>query len=591
MLTKAIPGKPSKQAPRVPAALILALETFLMDSTNLPYMRLYACFMALQNWATLRFSDHRVILPESISWRPSGFAAVLSRSKTLGSDKNVLSRPLRVDTSCFVCESSWMKTSLQLLRDLAPFSRDYLVPAPEKKFSGCRRMELKYEIGYAVLNRVMSLLKSNQKNNFPVPVTSFWTPHSGRSFLPSCCAALDFSKEERDYLGSWSTQRSDRYARIARLRISNLQRAVARSTRQGPQGDSLGERESHLMQQKNVALVTLCAISSAISSWDPVPEISVRAALEVEFDPALSPIIEDEPSTPTAEPEAPVAKKRGGQAAQSSWEKILKRPGLASGRTFLKAFIFAYLASAQSVRSIVLAHVMHFLILTICVGPIPVRICPSLRSMMWYAHYAHVKGLSPQHCRGAQSLRPPHLRMRHKAHESLQTVHRHLTIMGKAHYNSPKTGFSLTFPCSFALANQGMSQFQGSQGAILELTPAGHICCGFSPFLHAAVAAQVCSCTLLQYSVLGFIMPFLAVSEEQKANAKPLEPAFEALLRTVDLDEELITNLRVRNVLDREIFSSFEMNEENFRETIASSQQTSQQPSNLPSKQPDQLPS
>ena len=64
-------------------------------------------------------------------------------------------------------------------------------------------------------------------------------------------------------------------------------------------------------------------------------------------------------------------------------------------------------------------------------------------------------------------------------------------------------------------------------------------------------------------------MPFLAVSEEQKANVKPLEPAFEALLRTVDLDEEeLITILRVRNVLDREIFSSLEMNEEKFRETI-----------------------
>ena len=65
-------------------------------------------------------------------------------------------------------------------------------------------------------------------------------------------------------------------------------------------------------------------------------------------------------------------------------------------------------------------------------------------------------------------------------------------------------------------------------------------------------------------------MAFLAVSEEQKANAKPLEPAIEALLRTVDLDGELITILRVRNVLDREIFSSLEMNEEKFRETIAS---------------------
>ena len=50
--------------------------------------------------------------------------------------------------------------------------------------------------------------------------------------------------EERDYLGSWSPEGSDRYARIAGLRISNLQRAVARSIWQGAQGDSLGKRET-----------------------------------------------------------------------------------------------------------------------------------------------------------------------------------------------------------------------------------------------------------------------------------------------------------------------------------------------------------
>ena len=70
------------------------------------------------------------------------------------------------------------------------------------------------------------------------------------------------------------------------------------------------------MQQKNVA-PNLCDLSS--DHWDPVPDIPVPAALEVEFDPALNPIIEHEPSIPTAEPEAPVAKKkRGGQAALRS---------------------------------------------------------------------------------------------------------------------------------------------------------------------------------------------------------------------------------------------------------------------------------
>ena len=91
--------------------------------------------MALQNWATLRFSDHRGILPDSISWGASRFAAVLCRSKTLGPDKNVLSRPLRVDNPCFVGESLWMK-AIRLLRDLAPFSRDCLIPAPEKISQG-----------------------------------------------------------------------------------------------------------------------------------------------------------------------------------------------------------------------------------------------------------------------------------------------------------------------------------------------------------------------------------------------------------------------------------------------------------------------
>ena len=90
---------------------------------------------------------------------------------------------------------------------------------------------------------------------------------------------------------------------------------------------------------------------------------------------------------------------------------------------------------------------------------------------------------------------------------------------------------------SLALANQGTSQFQGSQGAILEFTPARHMWLWLLPFLYAAVAAQDSSRTPLQYLVLDFIMPFLAVSEEQKASAKPLEPAFEALFRTVDLDE------------------------------------------------------
>ena len=334
----------------------------------------------------------------------------------------------------------------------------------ERTQIGCRHMELKYEIGYAVLNRVMSLLKLNGTIIFPVPVTSFWTPHSGRSFLP-----------ERDYLGGWSPQGSDRYARIDGLRISNLQRAVARTIRQGPQSDSLGERETleepeDFMLQKNVATETLCAISSAISSWDPVPDFSVPSSLEVEFVPELTPIIQQGRRREVAKP----------LFGQNSWEKIPRSPGLASVRTFLKASIFPYRASAQSVRSIDLAHVMQFLILTIRVGPIPVLICPSSQSMTWYVHYAHVKGLPPQHCRVAQSV-PPQLRMKHAALDNNEQGSLHFSQSPEPSIS--KRVLSLTFPCGlWRLQTKARVNSKVAKGLSWNsLLP--HTCnCGFSPF-------------------------------------------------------------------------------------------------------------
>ena len=56
----------------------------------------------------------------------------------------------------------------------------------------------------------------------------YWTPDSGRAYLPTATQILEFTKEERDFLGGWLAQASDRYARTARRKIVNMQRAVAR---------------------------------------------------------------------------------------------------------------------------------------------------------------------------------------------------------------------------------------------------------------------------------------------------------------------------------------------------------------------------
>ena len=80
----------------------------------------------------------------------------------------------------------------------------------------------------------------------------FWTPHSGRSFLPSCTQALGFPKEERDFLGGWSPQGSDTNSRTAKLRISSMQKSVSKVIAQGPEGDRLGERESMIQLEEHL---------------------------------------------------------------------------------------------------------------------------------------------------------------------------------------------------------------------------------------------------------------------------------------------------------------------------------------------------
>ena len=116
----------------------------------------------------------------------------------------------------------------------------------------------------------------------------------------------------------------------------------------------LSKSSKTLCNKRTLHLKLSVRVSSAISSWDPVPEFSVPAALEVEFDPALSPIIEDEPSIPTAEPEALLAKKkRGGQAALRS-ELLGENPKEARSRireNFPQGF-YVCLSGKRSIRTV-----------------------------------------------------------------------------------------------------------------------------------------------------------------------------------------------------------------------------------------------
>ena len=217
-----------------------------MDVTSPMYLRVYSWWMLLQNWATLRFSDHRGLNPSEVVFREGSFharQARLTRSKTIGQDKTITSKPLVVDASCFLSHREWLTKGWSLLQGMANFPRDYLMPAPASHCQSCRKLELRYDAAFAIQNRVLRTLAWDGVPVFHSSSTRFWTPHSGRTFLPSGTAALGFPKSERDFLGGWCAQASDRYARIAIRRITNIQRAVIKAL-QNQSDDPLAEEES-----------------------------------------------------------------------------------------------------------------------------------------------------------------------------------------------------------------------------------------------------------------------------------------------------------------------------------------------------------
>ena len=205
ILTSCEPGKPVKQAPRFPVGLLALVENFVMTDSNPAYMRMYGWWVLLQSWGTMRFSDHRGLSPADISFADGSLTGLLRRTKTTGTDKNVSARPVRVDASSFISTPQWLSVGWQILCELAPFKRDYLLPAPAGAYDSCLRTELRYALGYAIQNRLLARLVDDKGATvLTAEATMFWTPHSGRSFLPSCTQALGFPKEERDFLGGWS---------------------------------------------------------------------------------------------------------------------------------------------------------------------------------------------------------------------------------------------------------------------------------------------------------------------------------------------------------------------------------------------------
>ena len=224
-------------------SMLAALEDLTVNATTLPYYRVYAWWILVQSWGTMRFSNHRGLKPSDVQVTGNTMAAKLTISKTTGDDKDVAFRMVHILSCCFLSAPSLLSTGWALLKSLADFPRYFLLPALPSNCSGCLQKELRYDIGSAMQNRVLSSLRFADQNSLTRSVASFWTPHSARTFLPSATAALGVPKEQRDNLGGWGTQGSDNYSRVAARMFSNLQKLVI-SARQSSSGDPFAEADT-----------------------------------------------------------------------------------------------------------------------------------------------------------------------------------------------------------------------------------------------------------------------------------------------------------------------------------------------------------
>ena len=205
LLSSTLTGGNQRQAPRIPTVMVQALEDTVVDESVRFYFRVYARWLLLQCWGTLRFSDHRGLIPdEKFEVKGNSLTTRLTRSKTIGSDKTVSSRSVVVSPTRFVRRSEWLSCGWALLKQHADYPRHYLLPMPSGNYKGCVRRELRYDTAHALQTKVLQSLKVRGEPLLSQRTAQYWTPHSGRNFLVSGASAVGVSKPDRDMLGRLS---------------------------------------------------------------------------------------------------------------------------------------------------------------------------------------------------------------------------------------------------------------------------------------------------------------------------------------------------------------------------------------------------
>ena len=207
----------TKRAPRYPLYVLLAPVG----------LRIWAWAKKVKVWASLRWSDIQAILPHELTLIEGRLTTTLRRIKEL---------PVCVSEHAYLENPAWLKTGFDLLKDAAPYKRDYLLP---RLGPGCQ-LEKKMAtypdamVATAALQQAMLL---------PTVLQGFWTERSERAVLPTGLSLHEPPPADKDRAGSRKGLLYIYiYARTFAGRVAKLQAMFAEMARSGKPYDTLDER-------------------------------------------------------------------------------------------------------------------------------------------------------------------------------------------------------------------------------------------------------------------------------------------------------------------------------------------------------------
>ena len=160
---------------------------------------------------------------------PSFTSSLLHSTCTLPSTSSPMSTPPRDKTTALTQNEEYCTLAIynlltvngwRLLQEKAPYQRDYLLPSPSKNYPGVRCRELRYDTAFAVRGRLLASLSSRGSQLFNFKFRHSWSPHSGRNFRPTAASVLNVPTQEKNFLGGWSAEGSERYHRLAKFKVA-----------------------------------------------------------------------------------------------------------------------------------------------------------------------------------------------------------------------------------------------------------------------------------------------------------------------------------------------------------------------------------